>query len=108
MVVHVLLDSLIHGDCSDALPLKHQNAECDEDQSQQSSNGKGFLQEHESNEQDDAHLCCVIRGDDESLKLRAYASSPKTVVLAAAIPASIITTPPWWSSSYLGAIPAGS
>ena len=62
LVVHRLLDSLIHGDCSDALPLKHPNAECDEDQSQQSSNGKGFLQEHESNEQDDAHLCCRDQG----------------------------------------------
>src|SRR5262245_47217150 len=42
--------------CSDALSLEHQNAKYDENQRQQPSNAERFLQEHEPNKQDDAHL----------------------------------------------------
>ena len=44
--------------CSDALSLEYQNAEYYEDQRQQPSNAERFLQEHEPNKQDDAHLGC--------------------------------------------------
>ena len=44
--------------CSDALSLEYQNAEYDEDQRQQPSNAERFLQEHEPNKQDNAHLGC--------------------------------------------------
>ena len=59
-VEHALLNDLglpVH-DCSDALSLEYQNTERDEDQRQQPSNAERFLQEHEPNKQDDAHLCC--------------------------------------------------
>ena len=42
--------------CLNALSLEYENAESDEDQREQPSEGKGFLQQDESNKHDDTHL----------------------------------------------------
>ena len=60
LVEHALVNH--RGHCSHALSLKHPNAKCDEDQSQHPSHGHRFIQEHESNKQDEAYLDCRDQG----------------------------------------------